>query len=516
MRNRLNSLSAEITRLVHALLRKRAFLIALMIVVLIATTVSEGQTQQPVNVMKIREQISRGEPVNYINSIIEGDINIRELNLPQDENGKFIITSPIKFEDCKFEGILDFTQTVFRKPIFLVRVIIYNNTTFDESEFYREVHFEKVYFLGSSSFKDVAFRSYAYFVGNRFNRSADFSHDIFKNADFSNTQFIGDVTLRYAIFAGDANFYTTRFFQVGNLQDITFKSGADFRYASFAGDTEFGGDKFEKYAYFDDSKFSNDSDFTGVQFIGNAYFGRAIFENDAYFWRSQFRDGANFKEAKFHKKANFKSSYFAKGATFENATIAGDAIFEGSHFLGKLYLTSLKFSHLFIEWDAIDQLVCNSGTTYRSLIQNFKELEQYDDALKCYYQYRKWTQTTKNLGWSKFTDIISWLSCGYGVRPSYPLIWGLVIIPLFGLIFWGTKSIKKSKCPYIPNKNEVVENASLWDALYFSTLVFLHTNPPPFWYADGRYKYLSLIEDVLGWFLLALFVVVLVNVTITW
>jgi hypothetical protein len=39
------------------------------------------------------------------------------------------------------------------------------------------------------------------------------------------------------------------------------------------------------------------------------------------------------------------------------------------------------------------------------------------------------------------------------------------------------------------------------------------TCPPP---SIFRWKYVLVFEDILGWFLLALFVVVLVNVMVTW
>jgi hypothetical protein len=44
--------------------------------------------------------------------------------------------------------------------------------------------------------------------------------------------------------------------------------------------------------------------------------------------------------------------------------------------------------------------------------------------------------------------------------------------------------------------------------------MFFVALPPPAWNLQGRWKYVVLVEDVLGWMLMTLFVVTLGNVMI--
>ena len=58
-----------------------------------------------------------------------------------------------------------------------------------------------------------------------------------------------------------------------------------------------------------------------------------------------------------------------------------------------------------------------------------------------------------------------------------------------------------------------VTEISFKDALYFSTMVFV-SMPPHDWRPKEGWKYAVMLEDVLGWLLLALFLVTLGNVII--
>ena len=58
-----------------------------------------------------------------------------------------------------------------------------------------------------------------------------------------------------------------------------------------------------------------------------------------------------------------------------------------------------------------------------------------------------------------------------------------------------------------------VTDLSLKDALYFSTMVFI-SMPPHDWQPKEGWKYWVVLEGVLGWLLLALFLVILGNVMI--
>ncbi|MCJ7443944.1 MAG: hypothetical protein MUO26_05355 [Methanotrichaceae archaeon] len=145
-----------------------------------------------------------------------------------------------------------------------------------------------------------------------------------------------------------------------------------------------------------------------------------------------------------------------------------------------------------------------------ALINNLKDHGQFADAKDCYYVYRK--QHKNGL-----LDNLSWIFCGFGVRPEFTLVWAVLFVGFFGIVYQVSKCTHESECPFRPIGSKTSSsNQSIVKSLYYSTLVFFHTHPPAYWHPAGRWKYVVVFEDILGWFLLALFVVVLVNVMITW
>jgi hypothetical protein len=54
---------------------------------------------------------------------------------------------------------------------------------------------------------------------------------------------------------------------------------------------------------------------------------------------------------------------------------------------------------------------------------------------------------------------------------------------------------------------------SFGDALFFSIMVFV-SKPPQQWLPRGKWRYAVMVEGVIGWLLLGLFIVTLAKVTI--
>lgn len=152
---------------------------------------------------------------------------------------------------------------------------------------------------------------------------------------------------------------------------------------------------------------------------------------------------------------------------------------------------------------------------YLALVENYRRLGWLEDEDDCYYQYRKLDQAGKGWGWSKIIDILAWLSCGYGVRPSYAVVWSLLTILIFGLVFWIGDGIRRSSKPLSGpvEKDSIPERATLRNALFFSTMIFLSQGPIDF-LPVGRHRYYVMLEMILGWLLLALFLVTLGRVMI--
>ncbi len=94
----------------------------------------------------------------------------------------------------------------------------------------------------------------------------------------------------------------------------------------------------------------------------------------------------------------------------------------------------------------------------------------------------------------------------YGVKPERPLIWAVILIMVFTLVYWLEKGIKRLK-------ENGEDRVSFLDAFYFSMVTFTTVGYGD-WYPVGRYRIVVMIEGVLGWLLLALFIVTLANVMI--
>jgi hypothetical protein len=120
------------------------------------------------------------------------------------------------------------------------------------------------------------------------------------------------------------------------------------------------------------------------------------------------------------------------------------------------------------------------------------------------------------------------LTCGYGVKPGYTFLWSACIILLF-TVFYTLRynSIKEienkflySKRPRVLRKVRRSFTKRLYDAFYFSATTFIIGIVSDWHPTDEflikskrfrliKFRTLSMIEGILGWVLLVLFVVTL-------
>ena len=103
---------------------------------------------------------------------------------------------------------------------------------------------------------------------------------------------------------------------------------------------------------------------------------------------------------------------------------------------------------------------------------------------------------------------MAWISCGYGVRPSYTILLSAIIILLFACIFWAGNALQPDGADM---HSQVKASVSPNDAFYFSSMEFLGKTPQNFSIIKG-YEVLTVIETLLGWLLMALFLVTLSRV----
>jgi hypothetical protein len=334
-----------------------------------------------------------------------------------------------------------------------------------------------------------------------------------ESANFKGSHFIRPVKFIGTKFKGEAVFEDTLFDENSFFIESEFDNSARFHYATFNGSSNFLG-----------AKFNGKHDFHNTRFTKIALFMSSIFGNDANFRDATFVGLANFRETKFGS-GDFSGTTFMETGDFNLAKFNKTADFTGSRFAKKLYLNDVKFEGFLVSWDSIDNaLNCNSPT-YLLLIKNFKEMQQFEDADNCYYQYRDEKRQTGPFDLSKLIDYISWLSCGYGVRWQHPILSAILIAILFGIYYesYNLVNVAANRF-YRKTSNDLYKYDFIFNfkkSLSFSTMMLLSL--PPEWSRFGREEYTKfvvrhwfagIVERLIGWGLMLLLIGVLTRLMV--
>ena len=434
------------------------WILLLGIVVLLMSTSVQAKELTEVNATDILEKIENGESFPLVNYIITGKLDLSKINLT---------TVPIAREEWQI------TYFGLEEELKIVKgVIIIKNCIFVD---------------------DV-----------------DFSYTQFRTIiDFSKTSFLGEINFRGADFAGGANFESANFTGVADFGDANFTGDANFVGADFAGGANFMNANFAGDAEFIFADFAGGADFTCADFAGGANFMYADFAGDAHFMYANFSGHSTFYDVDFSDDAKFESANFTDYASFDS-TEFNKVSFTGTSFTN-VSLNESDFNQMKVKWSTLKDVLVFDGLTYIKLIKNFREMEQFEDADAAYYQYRQLSQANKKWS-SKLIDVVAGASCGYGVKPERTLIWAFVLIMVFTLVYWRGKGIKRLK-ENDGDKNRVSRWAAFYNSFYFSVVTFTTVGYGD-WYPEDRYRIVVMIEGVLGWLLLALFIVTLANVMI--
>lgn len=308
-----------------------------------------------------------------------------------------------------------------------------------------------------------------------------------------------------------------------DFNGAAFQRGIDIRKTTFSGDVDFSDAEFSDGIFFLQTTFDGNAYFTASNFKKDIMIISSTFNRQADFTWTQFNDVADFAQSQFNALTSFYASEFNEDAVFLGTQFNGHTIFQNSKFNGVLDLTQTRFALLQIDWDTIKDNVVADGNGFLSLTRSFEDSDNFEDADDCYYHYRLMKMNREGQLHFKLLDITSWLSCGFGVRPIYTLIWSLVFIMVFGLIYWTFKAIQKSSkgyaISYATQYNSSIRSklADFTDALYFSTMIFFVSHPPTDYRPSDKWigwKYIVMLEDVSGWLLLTLFVVTMTHVMI--
>jgi uncharacterized protein YjbI with pentapeptide repeats len=450
-----------------------------------------AQTFEEINVREIITKIKKNEAVNYENVSIIGDLNLVELDLPINENGKKIVGSPIKIINSAFQGNLDLKKSII--TVDFTNTIFTKDANFYRTEFkgYPEATKKESSTMDYLIEKTILVDSFRRNVGQRY--VSFFGVWFFGNTDFTDAKFSDCVDFSDVLFMEKVDFQYAQFNESTRFMDAIFDKEASFSDATFIKDINFSEAKFKSVA-FSGAKFSGDADFQNVDFGEKAFINNnATFFGIANFSEAKFEDDANFSWAKFLGDGEFSETKFSGNANFRATQFKEDVDFKKAIFSKYFILDDAKFTQIRVEFDSIKDRLSHDGPTYLALIKNFNGTEQFEDADNCYYQYRKWRQDKKKFGQSKIFDYLSWLSCGYGVRPSYTIFFSIVLIFIFAFFLWALSSYQTN-------------NFSLFHYLNLSARLFIKNTADNLPYP---YSYIVLIEAFSSWIISGLFVVVL-------
>lgn len=473
---------------------------------------------------EITGKIRSGDRIDYDRVYISGDIVLGGINQP--------IAQPVSIKNSTINGSITIEGVTFGGPVDFSGTTIAGPASFSGSTFLGDSNFLGVQFLRNASFRFSRFSGITPFVEARFQGVSDFGYAQFsKLVSFQDATFWDYTSFGNAQFQGDTSFEGVHFLKPADFSFSRFSQLISFWMAVFSDETSFANAQIDGTGNFLDTQYKGNVTFMGSRFGSDVAFTRARFHRISVFGLASFSGFSDFSGAEFGDDAIFAVTKFSDNARFVGATFNGDLIFESARIYsiqmdGAVYsqnstisLKDADFTRMIARWDSIKDHLLFDNAAYPALVKNYRNLEWRSDANNCYYQYRRISQAQESMGWSKIVDIIAWLSCGYGVRVSYTIFWTIFIIIVFGFIFWAGNGMRKFELeglelPGNPYKSAVIKQISLSDALYFSVAMFTTSQAPVNTYPVGLYRHLAMIEGILGWFLLGLFVVVLSGVLI--
>ena len=353
---------------------------------------------------EILAKIEKGEPVEYDQIIIDGALNLSELELPRNDLELFCIMSKIKITNSIITSAIDFNNAI------ILHELDFSGNSFKGDACFHKTQFSKANFIGSEFCGNADF-GWAYF-----RETATFGAARFKAITwFIGTQFRGHAYFVGARFEGETRFTKIVLRGQALFREIEFLNMADFEGANFSGVVSFEKAKFNGPAYFKEANFS-----------GRAYFCKVTFLAVGDFRKSRFNMPISFIEAHFAKEADFRFADFEKKVDFEKASFMTDVYFSDAQFKSdSLSFREAKFSH------PTDQ-------EYISRIAK-QLLEHHGDRDEAgYYFYREMESKRKQKPWfTRYPEyIFIQLIFGYGVHPWRLMAWWSITVITFAVFYW--------------------------------------------------------------------------------
>jgi len=330
-------------------------------------------------------------------------------------------------------------------------------------------------------------------------------HTIKSFIDIYNSIFSDSVSLRYCYFAN-----TVR------LRDVTFSKKFNLSENFFREEISFVKIIFNEASSFDSSTFNR-----------VATFENNIFNDQTSFSKATFRERVYFTGTTFNYYTEFDKAYFYGSISFLGVDFNGLTSFHKTVFTDIVILEAKQFQNISITWKQLENYLWLPHLDYFRLMKIFEEKRQLNDADEVYLCAKN-LERMKQPWYIRYSEY--WLfqvPFGYGVKPFNTLCLSICIVFFFAFCFSKPNALKEIEKQFRHEEQQglfqvVPSNFSkrFYNALYFSIHTFI-IGIVSNWYPSDeflintrriklfKFRTLSMIEGVLGWILLAVFIVIL-------
>ncbi|MDZ7332067.1 MAG: pentapeptide repeat-containing protein [candidate division KSB1 bacterium] len=443
------------------------------------------------------------------------------------ENATF--RNQANFENANFNGWADFSEGNFAGEANFIYANFENGADFSNAKFEHTAKFEKANFKEDCYFNETEFQSLADFDTAVFHKGADFRRCHFlDHAEFRSAQ-INDGCFADLLCEKPINLAKISATKI-DFQGAQFRNDVTFSDSTVQQSANFSGARCEKLVCFDHAALTKSS-FTQVQFSDHCSFQEAKFAVDAKFHNATFNTAdfsravflgpVHFDETKFSHTVLFRHAKFDQGEIcFKCVTFLERADFTGAEFNDVICLQDVIAESIVITWEQVaGKMVTHrlkkydEATRVYGLLKNiFERQNRYEDMDQAYRLFKRMERKAraKRGGhiWEQikrfFNFLILDLGSGYGTRPMNIAITTLIIILLFGGIYYlGSDQIMVAGNPL--SLSSPIER--LVFCLYFSAVSFVTLgaeNLSPNYYS--WLKYVVTFQAFLGFFLMTLFV----------
>jgi uncharacterized protein YjbI with pentapeptide repeats len=222
------------------------------------STTDETRPRTPISADWVLKRIKEGKNVRLKNAIIEGDLDIKKLDIPtqnfyrtelQKEFGLKedvrIVQSSIAMVNSEIQGNLDFSNATFKENTGFYGTTFGGMAWFNGANF-KSANFERATFNEEVEFMYATFSGMTFFNFVTFSKAAKFFYTTFREVVFSGATFCGiagfvhatfkEIWFSNATFKGNAGFYGATFNGMALFDNTTFKGNAGFNSAKFEGD----------------------------------------------------------------------------------------------------------------------------------------------------------------------------------------------------------------------------------------------------------------------------------------